>query len=387
MKTLITELVVKALSKETFEGKITDERQMFVRLMENGLSGLVLPYISDTNRSQSFVTYKTQVLYDYATTDLKQQKVIELLRKTFQEHQIRFVFLKGTRVKKLYEHTYMRGMGDIDVLLLDQELQKAEKCLKELNINLVSRSLAHDLYETNEGVLIELHPRLDHEFNDKYVLFRNTLDYLKPFKGYEYTFDETFELLYLMYHLAKHFESSGVGLRSILDIGLYAKRYEENIDNNRIETYLIEMKMKRFYQVLLFLNKKLFQIETDLLDASFMIENDKLEALVDYIFVSGIHGKGSQFNPMAPRLSNSKNSKKRPFRVLLQTVFPSLKHMKEMYPILKKNVWLFPVFYLVRLFDLAVFRHKESAKKVKLLNQGEKERKKIEDIFDTLGLY
>jgi hypothetical protein len=97
---------------------------------------------------------------------------------------------------------------------------------------------------------------------------------------------------------------------------------------------------------------------------------------------SGIHGKGTSFNPMAPRLAKT-NSR---FKVLLNTLFLPHKHLKVIYPRLEKYPVLHPFYIIIRLFDLMFNKKKHSLKKIKQLNEGKKNTKDIKQIFNDLGL-
>ena len=218
-----------ALNYEVSKETVKDQKLFFKMLMENGLSGIVLPYLDDALYSKSFINYKTQILYDYMIKDSLQLKEIRHINELFNQHKIKHIFLKGSRLKSLYKETFMRSMGDIDILVAPNMLKTVEALFLKENIMIKSRSRAHDEYVTNKGVHIEIHPRLDHEFNDKYTLFKDAFEHSYLIAEYQYGLEHSFELLYLMFHLAKHFESSGVGLRSILDIGVYLKAYEKQV--------------------------------------------------------------------------------------------------------------------------------------------------------------
>ena len=278
----------------------------------------------------------------------------------------------------------MRGMGDIDILVESFEMKRIEAVLSDHGFKVEQKSPAHDAY-SYEGLEVEIHPTLMNDFNPKYELFKDAFNHAIQKELFEYVFEPNFETLYLMYHLAKHFESSGVGLRSILDIGLYVKAYARILDKSTLESYLTSMSMTRFYNVMLELNKRYFGIESDLQIGAFTFTEEEYTNVSNYIMTSGIHGSGHSFNQMAPRLVNTQNKKQSKWFVLVKVLFPSYKNMRIMYPKLKTRL-LLPVFYLIRFFNLTIKRGKDSRMKLRQLEDSSKNKEAVKQVFKTLGL-
>lgn len=373
-----------ALNKTYIDFPIPDEKSFVIALRENGLSGLVFTYIKDNHGSSKLDQYKTQILYDYALRDDKQLRLLNKLKTILNEHKFKHIFLKGVKLKPLYEKSYMRGMGDIDVLVEPFEMKRIESVLKSYGFKVGLKSEAHDTYSFL-SLEVEIHPTLKNEFNLKYDLFEDAFKYSRNSHLYEYELEPNFELLYLIYHLAKHFESSGVGLRSILDIGLYIKHYESKLDKSVLEPLLEHMTMRQFYNVILELNKRYFNLNNTLQIGNFILEETDYQKVTDYIMRSGIHGQGHTFNQMAPRLVNTKNKKQTKRFVILKVLFPSYKQMKSIYPKLKTRL-LLPIFYVVRFYDLGIKRRKTSMYKLKQLEQSDQQKDAVQEVFKTLGI-
>ena len=372
-----------ALKDEPILFKLDDEKSIFIALKENGLFGLVGPYLDEAYCSNRFYSLTKSVLFDYISRDIKQQALIESVQKLFNDHQIKHIFLKGSRLKPLYKETYMRGMGDIDILIEAHNLEVVKVLFEQASYTLESRSQAHDFYRISDDLIIEIHPRLYNDFNPKYKpLFDRLWTDSTRLDGYRYQLEPSFEVLYLMNHLAKHLESSGIGLRSILDIGIFLKHYDDKIDLKLLNHYLSITNMRKYFNSILYLNKVYFGLDSIHLDKNYVLSNDALEHITKYIMTSGIHGKGTSFNPMAPRLAKS-NSR---FKVLLNTLFLPYKHLKVIYPRLEKYPVLYPFYIIIRLFDLMFNKKKHSLKKIKQLNEGKKNTKDIKQIFNDLGL-
>ena len=61
----------------------------------------------------------------------------------------------------------MRGMGDIDILIKEENMTVVKEIFSQEAILLDTPSPVHDLYRNKEGLIIEIHPRIHHEFNLK----------------------------------------------------------------------------------------------------------------------------------------------------------------------------------------------------------------------------
>lgn len=376
-----------AIKQQPISIKLEEESSFFKSMLNAGLAGLILPYIDTKAYSNQFITKTNSVLMNYIQQDEKQKSLIAEIREIFQSNHIDFMFLKGTKLKSIYPSTFMRGMGDIDVLVRS-DLDQIKALFQTKEIHLESRTLAHDYYHTKDGLIIEIHPSIHKDFNPKYqTYFKEAWNHVTQINEHEYTLNPTFEIVYLLYHLAKHIESSGIGLRSILDIGLYINHYQNDIDEESLKNTLESLHMTKFYDTMVHLNQKYFDIEIQPMTKDFTITATLFESITEYFTTSGTHGKGAAFNPMAPRLASSENKGKSKIKVLLRIVAPKLVEMKGMYPVLYRHPYLYPVMVIHRIFKLAIFKRKSSLNKIRNLNESSKKRTLIEQLFDDMGIY
>ncbi|MCU0105641.1 nucleotidyltransferase family protein [Acholeplasma vituli] len=377
----------QALNNQMIELKIADEPAFFKLMVSSGLSGVIIPALNLSHYSERFNQKAQGVIYQFMDKDLKQQRLIQKLRALFMKNEIDFIFLKGTKLKSLYKETYMRGMGDVDVLVRS-DLDVIQDLFKKENIHLETRSLAHDHYHTDDGLIIEIHPSIHNDFNPKYQgYFKGAWEHVTKVSDYEYTLTPNFELVYLLYHLAKHVESSGIGLRSLLDIGIYRLHYEKEIDDVLLFKTLENINMTRFYNTVMLLNQKYFGLETKPIKEDFILSDDDYTVMTNYFVTSGIHGQGETFNPMAPRLAASTNKGKSKFRVLMRIIFPKMRDARGLFPVLNKHPYLYPFMIVYRNFKLLFLKRKSSIYKLKALNESDRNREEIINLFDKMGIY
>lgn len=368
-----------ALNNKKCETEILDDKLFYLIVRENGLSGLVYHAIIKENVTQRLYKALFNDFLAYVKADTHQLQLIDKLNSLFNENQIEHYFLKGSILKKMYPESYMRAMGDIDVLINDKDIKKIHKLLKQNEIKLVSRSPQHDVFETVTGLNIEIHPGFVEYNNHNYTnMLSSVFNYTKDNK-----LNNTYELVYLTYHLAKHFYSGGVGIRSILDIGIYYNYYKDVIDEELLIRLANETNSFQFIKTILKLNEELFDIKTTFkFMKTFEISNNTIDETIAYITKSGIHGWGSDFNPFSARVlkEEQKGKKRGKLGLILSRAFPKYREMKEIYPVLKKVPILLPIFWIVRLFKLIFLRGRTNLKKIK-------EIQKVDNVNETKSLF
>ena len=121
--TELFKITQSALHDQPITFKLEDEKQIFIALKEHGLFGLVGPYLDEKYCSEKLIRLTKSVLYEYIQRDIKQQALIQSVTTLLNQNQIKHIFLKGSRLKPLYKETYMRGMGDIDILIEPHQLE------------------------------------------------------------------------------------------------------------------------------------------------------------------------------------------------------------------------------------------------------------------------
>lgn len=374
-----------ALHHRDFDHVIEDSKAFYIMTMENGLSGLIFSVLDKDRTHPELFQRLQRNHYDYIARDVKQIEAIKTIDQLLNQHHIDHLFMKGSILKFIYPETYMRAMGDIDVLIKEGTLQQVHELFKELNIVCTSHSKQHDVFEMPNGVVCEVHPMLYKPFNDHYQMIGEVWNHVHLEEEHRYRMNPEFELIYLMYHLAKHMEAGGIGLRSILDIGLYTKKYEDIIDEQRFNEFVQRMNMQTFMHTMLAFSEKAFGIRTKLTN-DILLDDETYEELINYLSVSGIHGIGRKHNAMASRVVTYKRKKQSRFKVWMDILFPNLETMIGIYPWLKRAKILLPIAWFIRWIKIMVKRPKQSLKKVKQLQIDDEVIIKRQTFFEKIGL-
>ena len=385
---VLSQVATLGLKKEVYKEKIEDEKGFYFLALENGLIGAIYHALQKELMSETLHNRLTKDYFAYLASDVKYQQAIKKLNQILNDNKIDHIFLKGSVLKNLYPESYMRAMGDIDLLVKEQDVKRVHQVFKENDILLSQRSDAHDLFIMYQEITVEIHPRIYKAFNPKYeFLLVKPWEYAVQKELFEFQFKPEFDIIYLLYHLAKHLDSSGIGLRSVLDISVYVKAYENEIDLSVLKKMLDDTGLNELFTHMLKVNEIFFGYKMKKeFYVSPVLSNERYEEILNYIARSGIHGKGKDFNPFEARISSNQMKNRSFFLLLVSLIFPRYKTMKGMYPVLEKWWILLPIAWIYRWFHLVFKKGRETFKKIRQLKVKKEDLEKTKGIFKDLGL-
>jgi len=374
-------LLQEVLFEKQHDFEITDSERLYQIAKENGLSGTVFEVVKNHKISVEMNAKFQKDFYKYVAQDQEQLRSIDLIKGLLNSQNIKHVFLKGSVLKNIYPQTYMRAMGDIDLLLKESDKKQVIALFERLDIHLKSKNYVHDVYETSTGLDIEVHSRLTRE-NEQYPSLQKIDEIVN-----EYHFNHELELVFLLYHLKKHLLTGGIGLRSVIDIGVYLLHYGGKIDFERLNNLLIENKLLTFFENIVHFNEIYLDISFGhVLTNHGELDDDLKEVFTEYIVLSGIHGLGVSFNRFTGIVSSTEKRYFKRLFSLLRLVFVPYKNIKYMYPVLLKSRLLLPIAWMARIFDL-LFRHrKRRMYRLKELYRSKLNIKEASDMFHKLGI-
>ncbi len=255
----------------------------------------------------------------------------------FENRQIKFMPLKGFVIKNFYPQPDMRSMGDVDILVEDNN--KAVDVMISLGFNFKSSENLHDTYFKKPFINVELHSSLfDEELTKLYSYFGKGFEKAELLADKKFTFKMTDENFYifLIAHLAKHFKRTGTGIRSVMDIYVYLNSHSDlNFDyiNNELQA----------------LNLLKFEKNIKAIAFNWFKDNiiDDANAVESYILSSGVYG--TLLNLELNRFLQNENQNK--FKYFIKVIFPDLAYMSARYSQLKKRKYLLPAFWIIRIFQ------------------------------------
>jgi len=345
-------LIEYGLQELEYEAPLKDEKTWTKVLIENGLVGICYPVIKQGFNDKIYQGILKKAFGAYIYKDTQQSSHMAKISYLFNHAGIDHIYLKGSHLKHLYPKTYMRAMGDIDLIVRISDFEKAIDILKQNDYKLIEAITHHHSFIFEDHMDIELHQSLSSDFDDSRKAFLDTLwDHTTRINQHQYQLTPEFEYTYLLLHLLRHLKQTGIGLRSLIDLDIYKKHYL--LDNTRLTEYLSMTDALVFHNRVLEMNDTIFKrIEL----------TDTTKKIINYILKSGIHGKGSDFDYYLPRrVSTQEDKKVSRFKYVMMQVFPPRRHLLETYPYLKKHPYLLPWAWFVRILKL-IFKKPKSIK-------------------------
>lgn len=316
--------------------------------------------------------WKEEVFFS-ALREKKQEANIKEMLKTFNQENINVVALKGTIIKELYPKSEFRTMGDCDILIKKEFIKKSEEILNSLGYKMGEHAEEHPVHKAyyKGKYSIELHWSLINEqyFNGSKNFEKNIWVNLTKYKFREeetYRLNNEYMIVHLISHMAVHSISGGFGIRQLLDLYLFFKKYEENIDWNRTskilgEARLDEFAMSLYYSIEILFGYKLNEniIEEFNGNKQINLANGYVEELIEAILANGVFGRMDKSLILASSFAQFKEGEEK--TILINLIFPSINKMEIGYKYIKKNRILIPIAYIHRIFN-GIFNEKFSMK-------------------------
>lgn len=307
---------------------------------------------------------KYATFYSAAISDL-QMKEAELIFAEFDKHDLDYMGLKGVGMKKLYPSSDMRMMGDIDILVRDEQQDNIDEVMQSLGYSFQLES-DHERIWNKGKVHLELHKRIVPSYNrDFYAYFGNgwKLAKKKDDRSCEYIMSTEDEFVFLFTHFAKHYRDAGIGIRHATDIYVFMESHKD-MDMEYVKRAFEKLGIYRF-----FVNVR------NMLNVWFNgADCDEISGfLTNKFFVSGAYG--TQKNSiMSQALIHSKGSDVDDVRrkKLGMLIFPPYKNMCYDYPWLNGKPLLLPIAWVVRIFKVLLFKRsriKTHSKNIKSINK------------------
>lgn len=314
-----------------------------------------------------------------AIKSLTQVSCIKEFEEICEREGVYHQLLKGSVLKDLYPAPELREMSDIDVMIYDEDLKRAEKIMEEMGFTLYKSIKHHDIYKKSPFLIMELHHALyDKDVDtDQYEYFNSRKQlHVKDGRKYALQFGREDFYVYMIAHMAKHFYEMGCGIRNIVDVYMYRRLYEADWDEDIIGRELARCKLSEFESHICTLSKVwLGGKEPDPLS----------EPLFDYMIDCGIYGKGE--NGIWGRFAQFSQCDLEDYKSYVKRwyYFPPRVYMENDYPWLKKAPFLLVVAWGIRAVH-GLLSKDGKEKRNMLLSIRSDEFSNINNIYKSMGL-
>jgi len=311
--------------------------------------------------------------------DVQSEYDINTVLTAFEENGIKHMPLKGYHLKQFYPSTDMRYASDCDILIDVKQLKKIRALIKELGLVTKRYDEHHDIvYYPDTKTVFELHKTVFVGNLEQY--FGGGFERAHVREGRQYFYEMTPEVFYvsILGHSAYHFaEAAGVGIRHLTDIYLYRKSVE--LDESIVQAEVERCGLTKFKE------------EFEKLTAFFFddAEADELTLkLAAHVLESSLLSNTSKqsASEIAAHSKYVENDERAKTLTLWRMIFPPVSNMKFSYPILKKAIWLLPLFYVIRWFHV-LFARPERIKRLKSVSNVEEcDLKHMKEMRSGLGI-
>jgi hypothetical protein len=235
---------------------------------------------------------------------------------TFDEEGIAYIPLKGSVLRSYYPEEDMRTSCDIDVLIHEEDLERAVRLLEAKDYQGGERRY-HDIsLHSSNGTHLELHFNILENMDNLDAVLKDAWKHAKPVGGSRYAFSEEFFVFHMYAHMAYHFFSGGCGIRSLMDI--WIMEHKMGVDFKCAEKLLKKAGIDIFAKEMSSIANRCFS------------DFDASDIVLSYIWRGGVYGNKRNHIAVQKKMEGSTSS------YILKRIFLPYRGMVVTYPILKK---------------------------------------------------
>lgn len=320
--------------------------------------------------SAVFARSLRMALFRHETLNYTQNQIYEVL----EEEKIAYVPLKGAVIRDLYPEAWMRTSGDIDILVREEDVERAkESLIAKLNYRVVKNNY-HDIAMVSpNNQLLELHFKILENEEKIDRMLGKVWNYVSPVEEGKFRYEMTNEyLLFHSYaHMLYHFINGGCGIRYVIDIWILEQKLD--FDVKKLDEMLKVCEMNAFVAYARKLARVWFEGES---------HDRETSRMQMYIIEAGLFGDTES------KMKARKTKTEGKGRYLLQRIFIPYKEFCSSYPALEKYPILYPYYMVKRWFKIFDRNKAEQTIHEIKLNQGMNQEsiRELRELFHKLEL-
>ena len=337
-------------------------------LTQIGLRQSILPIIyrglKNSGVSEGVVQGCNQARLKDTKQYILQNDALKKIAAALDDAQIPYIPLKGAILRELYPAPELRTSCDIDVLVKEDDLEKAVKTIENATDFVKKKRYYHDISMINSQAHLELHFSILENMENIDKFLSRVWDYAVPDDVSRYRLTPEFQIFHIVAHMSYHMVHGGLGIRPFLDLWLLRTKteyYEETV-----------RQMCSDCSILTFYEKC-----CDLVDSWMTGKQapEELAKLEEYVLIGGVFG--NKENALA-----SKQREHRGFSYFFHRVFMRRVLLEAEYPELREKPYLMPICQMKRWLRLLNHKKREQIRK-EIANVRVMKPEKI-DSFDKL---
>ncbi|MDO5399291.1 MAG: nucleotidyltransferase family protein [bacterium] len=323
----------------------TADRQNILSMISDKLIEI---FNGDKERAEDGRKLYLSMMRQIYSTSRKFERAMSMLA-LMHDNGIKAVALKGCALRDFYPVPEWRTMGDIDILISSEDMEKTRDLFEANGYTVTGTKKREFDCAKDKNISWEIKCTLEAEYKDSYIKWDKIYyDSAEPWKYNQYFPNYTLLLQHIIIHTACNLISIGAGVRNLCDIAVCVRSFPD-IDYNVVRSVCAEEGYIKVYNALMSCVEYWFDIDISDKGAE-KLNEDKIQAVTEYMLSETVYGKRNADN----RLTNwtlREDDEISPWR---KVFFPSLKLMKMPYPYLKKYPFLLPAAWVQRGFDAVV---------------------------------
>lgn len=333
-----------------------DYLELFKLARKHNLSAVVFCVIKQAkNRNivpQDVYATMEDSFFDAVFRYNAQAEGIRQLSDTLSNGKINHILFKGATIKELYPVPEVRAMGDIDILIAQNDRDVVKDLLVNNGYSAINTNGPVYDYQKN-GIAIEMHTKIISGKvgnSDAEAGFIDAIDH-GIYDGYCATLDPSYHFAYLLAHIAHHFWFYGAGAKLILDLAVMQKAY--NIDFDTVLEKMNSIGLGDFSKIIINICYKWFGYGID-----YGLDTQSTEEFLLQYGAFGNLNRNKSAVIQRKELEDGKSNS--PFLTRLRLLFPSYEKMKNIPYIsfIEGKPWLTPFAWIYRIFYN--FKHKKN---------------------------
>lgn len=285
--------------------------------------------------------------------------------KKIEDAGIKYCVLKGITVAQLYNMPEVRISSDMDILIDEKAEKKVTGILKELGYETKDRAKNDHHMKAYHAVggLLEVHVALYSIATDKIILddeISYTEEYVRLENG-TYALGINDALIYLTAHLIKHLINDGAGIRQMMDLLLYMKKYEELIDWEKYNALIKKLGYDNFIAVIKGIGVKYWGM--DFKDA--VTVGNGMEELLEDCEIGGLFSMTEKdrkqfYHIYTQKRAGQNNAQHSMYRLTksetspIRMLFPKCSSMKARFSYVDKFPVLLPIGWVHRIIEIVL---------------------------------
>ncbi|MCH5202040.1 MAG: nucleotidyltransferase family protein [Oscillospiraceae bacterium] len=272
-----------------------DMRELYNLAEMHGVQGIIFSKIKDFS-SLTNSEYYHRLRMDFFSLTMGSviiEENLKILTNLLNDNGCKHILFKGSVVKNFYPSKELRTMGDIDILVDVKNYEKIHNLLLKNNFEYdeqTSEKLtqAYDYNNTHFEVHTSLANKNSYIHSGDFLsFFSDAFDHAVNIENLTYSLEPAYHLAFLLYHLERHFERNGFGIRMLLDFPFF---YDKNqVDIGLLKKYLAQINLTDFASCIFNLCNNIFDSDLPIIGEK-QLDSNLSEFLLNKVLAKGTFG-------------------------------------------------------------------------------------------------